>query len=69
MEIKVTQRDVYGNSLFYPACEKAEILAMISNSKTLTRRTLKLAKDLGFDIQFKQATPSVNWLVESCNEE
>lgn len=60
--IKVTMREVYGNTSYYPACDKSEILALIANTKTLTKRTLQLAKDLGFDIKITQSLPSEKWL-------
>lgn len=69
MEIKVTQREVYGNSLFYPANDKASTLALLTNSKTLTRRSLQLAQELGFKIVFSVSAPSTEWLVESDNTE
>lgn len=62
--IKVVVREVYGNTLYYPGCDKAETLALIANSKTLTRRTLQLAKDLGFEIKLEQSIPSAQWLCQ-----
>jgi hypothetical protein len=49
--IKIEMRDLYGNRVFYPACENAKAFATIAKSKTLTQDTLQKIKALGYDIQ------------------
>ena len=49
--IKIEQRDVYGNRVFYPVCDNAKAFATIAKSKTLTRDTLQKIKALGYEIQ------------------
>lgn len=48
--IKVEIREVYGRFTTYPACADARRFADIANSKTLTDRTLRLIRDLGYRI-------------------
>jgi len=50
MEIKILRKNVYGNDLFYPACETAKKFAALTNSKTLNLWALGTIKDLGFKI-------------------
>ena len=49
--IKLEQKQVYGNTVYYPANHEAEIFAKIANTKTLLPATLKLAKELGYTIE------------------
>jgi len=48
---KVNVRNNYGNIVIYPACKISEILANIAGTKTLTRETIDLAKELGYKFQ------------------
>lgn len=51
--IKIEQREVYGNTLFYPACDKSRALARISGKVTLTLGALGIIKnELKFNIEF-----------------
>jgi hypothetical protein len=50
-EIFVTIKNVYGTEQIYPVCANAEIFAQIAGTKTLTKQTINLIKDLGFQIQ------------------
>jgi hypothetical protein len=47
MEIFVNVKNVYGNTLYYPACEKSKIFAEIAGSKTLTLDTIEQIEKLG----------------------
>jgi hypothetical protein len=51
MQIKVQIRTVYGRDTVYPACADARRFADIAGSKTLTDQTLRLVRDLGYEIQ------------------
>lgn len=57
MEIIVKNKNVYGNELIYPVCEKAKIFAEIANTKTLSLRDLARIKLLGFVVNLEQQTP------------
>jgi hypothetical protein len=47
MELKIKSKDVYGRTLYYPACERAELFAQLTNKTTLTPETLAIAEQLG----------------------
>lgn len=51
MNIQVRQQSVYGNIVFRPANEAAKVLAQIAGTKTLTRQTLLLSKQLGATVE------------------
>ncbi len=51
MIIQVEVRRVYGKDLYYPINDKAQMLAHIAGTETLTPQTLKLANDMGMTIQ------------------
>jgi len=55
--ISVTPKNVYGETKIYPANEQAQALADIAGTKTLTHRTLRIAKEMGFEIV--QVTPDL----------
>lgn len=48
--IYVTVRNVYGNDLVYPACEKSRLLAELAGRKTLTPSDLRTIRELGYDV-------------------
>jgi len=49
-EIKVCVREVYGNTLVYPVCNKALAFAKIAGKKTLTPEILTEIKALGYAV-------------------
>jgi hypothetical protein len=49
-EIKVYIREVYGNTLIYPACDKAKLFAKIAGTKTLLPNVLESIKALGYTV-------------------
>lgn len=51
MEIIVQIKNVYGEEKIYPMCDKAQALAAIAGTKTLTRQTLRQVKALGYAIK------------------
>ena len=57
MHLEVEIRTVYGKSLYYPMNDKAQMLAHIAGTETLTAQTLKLAKDMGMTIRFSHTVP------------
>ena len=50
MNIYVNERSVYGNTMVYPACDKAKAFANIARTKTLTFETIQEIKNLGYDV-------------------
>jgi hypothetical protein len=49
--IKITLREVYGETKAYPACHKALIFAEMLGTKTLTQRALRDIQRLGFEVE------------------
>ena len=41
-------KDQYGNEVVHPDCVNSRLLAKIAGTKTLTRNTIKYAKQLGY---------------------
>ena len=62
--IKVEVREVYGRFTTYPACPDERRFADIANSKTLTDRTLRLVRDLGYQIVPTTPTVLEAWINE-----
>jgi len=54
MNIYVNEKSVYGNTMIYPACDKAMAFANIAGTKTLTFETITEIKNLGYDVLIKQ---------------
>jgi len=54
MLVYVNEKSVYGNTMVYPACDKAKAFANIAGTKTLTLETIQEIKNLGYDILLKQ---------------
>ena len=50
IEVKVH----YGVERFYPICDTGKVFAQLTNSKTLSDDSLRLIKQLGYDIEVKQ---------------
>jgi len=51
MTIQVTIRNVYGNELIYPACDKAEAFAHLTGKKTLSHNNVETIKRLGYKVE------------------
>ena len=51
MQIKVRKDRNYGNEVFYPACDKAELFALLAGTKTLTPYTIRLVRTLGYEVE------------------
>lgn len=49
--ISVSIRNVYGNELIYPACDKSRAFAKLKGQKTLTPADIRIIQDeLGFKV-------------------
>jgi hypothetical protein len=53
MQIIVQIKTNYGNEAIYPICKMAEGFAAIAGTKTLTRQTLRMIKNMGFEIEIQ----------------
>lgn len=51
MKLKVTVKNVYGNELIYPACEKASLFCEIAGKKTFTSYEISKIKALGYEFE------------------
>lgn len=58
MKIRVKVKNVYGNEMIYPVCEKGKLFCEISGTKTLTRHIIDKIKKLGYEIDVM--TPTIN---------
>ena len=54
MNITVEIKNNFGREAIYPACHQAELFAQLAGTKTLTRETLAVIKQLGYTIDVKQ---------------
>jgi len=52
--IEVEIKTAYGNERIYPTNEAGRKLARLVGSKTFTRETVALAKELGFNFEVKR---------------
>jgi hypothetical protein len=53
MQITVQIKTNYGNEAIYPICKMAEGFAAVAGTKTLTRQTLRIIKNMGFEIEIQ----------------
>ena len=44
-------KNVYGNELIYPVCDKAKAFTLLSGRKTLSRRDIEIIETLGFSVR------------------
>ncbi len=51
--IRISPKDVYGNTLYYPVCDKAKAFAKLTQTKTLTPEHLRIIRALGFTHEFE----------------
>jgi hypothetical protein len=54
MKITIRINNNYGIETAYPVCETALLFSRIAQTITLTRDTLKLIKDLGYQIEIAE---------------
>jgi hypothetical protein len=59
MIAQVTIKQVYGVNTVYPANDKAQLIARLAGTKTLTSETIETARALGFDFQVIQPTITI----------
>ncbi len=51
MKVQVQIKNVYGNELIYPICEKAKLLCKLAGAKTFTNEAYHTAKQLGYEFE------------------
>ena len=54
--IHVQKKNVYGNDLIYPVCERAKLLTALTGQKTLTQGAINTIKKLGYKLKQKEVT-------------
>lgn len=59
MHIEIEVKSHYGNTLYYPVCDKSILLARLAGTKTLTLESILTIKELGYNIKVKQPTIEV----------
>jgi hypothetical protein len=59
MTIKVQIRSVYGRDTVYPACPDAARFASIAGTKTLCDHTLRMVRQLGYEIEVVHPVVSI----------
>lgn len=53
--VQIQIRSVYGAIKYYPANQAAELIAQIAGTKTLSAQAIKLAVQLGMQIEYVNA--------------
>lgn len=53
MKLVIEKRCVYGNEMYYPACDTSSQFCLLLGTKTLTKDKLKIIKDMGLTISLK----------------
>jgi hypothetical protein len=51
MTITVQVKNVYGNELIYPVCDKAKTFALLTGKKTLSFADINKIKELGYSVK------------------
>ena len=49
--IHVEKKNVYGNELIYPVCQRAKIFAILTGQKTLSTGAINKVKQLGYSVK------------------
>lgn len=49
--LKVTVKNVFGIERIYPYCERSEVFAILTNSRTLSENAVKWIKTLGYNFE------------------
>jgi len=52
-KVYIEIKNVYGNNLIYPVCEKAKTFTRLMNKKTFHNYELKEIEKLGYEIKVK----------------
>ena len=56
--ITVRLEQQYGQQTVQPACETARLFAQLAGTKTLTKPSIELIKQLGYEIRVEQTLPA-----------
>ena len=56
MELTVKVKNVYGNDLIYPVCEKSKLICnKLLKAKTFTQSAINTLKELGYSFEVEVA--------------
>ena len=58
-EVRVLTKTNYGTKHYYPSNRTATLFLKIQGGKTLTKDTLKILKDEGYEIQYRYEEPAI----------
>jgi len=50
MNLYIERKQVYGNTLYYPTCERSILLSRLTGTKTFTREHLNVLQLLGYEL-------------------
>lgn len=56
--ITVRLEQQYGQKVVQPACSTGQLFAQIAGTKTLTKPTLDIIKQLGYEVRVEQTLPA-----------
>ena len=54
--LRVRVADQYGRPVIYPVNQQAKWLADVAQTKTLTPHAIKIARQMGFTVEYVQST-------------
>jgi len=54
MNITVSIKNVYGNEMIYPVCDRSKLFVDLIGKKTFSKRDIELIKKLGYTISVNQ---------------
>ena len=50
----VVEKNQYGNTVYYPACELTNMITRLKGSKTITRTDIAILKENGYEVNLVQ---------------
>lgn len=57
--ITVRLEQQYGQQVVQPACDTSRLFAQLAGTKTITKPSIELIKQLGYEIRVEQTLPAV----------
>ncbi len=54
MNLTIEIKNVYGNELIYPVCDKAIKLCLLTGQKTFRKGSIRILKELGYTFTQKE---------------
>ena len=56
-QISITERNIYGETKFYPACDTSRLLCEVAKTKQVTASIIAICKANGFRVIVAPVTP------------